>query len=85
MEYKPLKILFHMYDWKKFELEYETRRDSFASYLMNIHIHPIQDGKQKSETCYPLFFVLNKELASNLESVLTNTKKLSYCHLCCQK
>ncbi|EKU45591.1 Fic family protein [Staphylococcus massiliensis] len=76
MEYKPLKILFHMYDWKKFELEYETRRDSFASYLMNIHIHPIQDGKQKSETCYPLFFVLNKELASNLESVLTNTKKI---------
>ncbi|MDK9843591.1 cell filamentation protein Fic [Staphylococcus equorum] len=76
MNYKPLKTLFHMYGWENVETEYEMRRNSFSSYLININIHPIQNGEQKTETCYPLFFVLTKELASNLESILTNSEKI---------
>lgn len=76
MNYKPLKTLFHMYGWQTVEKEYEMRKNSFSSYLININIHPIQNEEQKTEICYPLFFVLTKELVSNLEKVLTNSEKI---------
>lgn len=76
MNYKPLKTIFHMYGWQNVETEYEMRKNSFSSYLININIHPIQNEEQKTEICYPLFFVLTKELVSNLEKVLTNSEKI---------
>lgn len=76
MEYKPLKKLFHMYGGQNLETEYQMRLKSFSAYLIDITIHPIQDGEQKKEVSYPLFFVLTKELVSNLESVLTNSEKI---------
>ncbi|MBO1209140.1 Fic family protein [Mammaliicoccus sciuri] len=76
MNYKPLKTLFHMYGWQNVETEYEMRKNSFSSYLININIHPIQNEEQKTEISYPLFFVLTKELVSNLEKVLTNSEKI---------
>lgn len=76
MKYKPLRTIFHIYGWENLENEYEMRKNSFSSYLTNINIHPIQDEKQKRETSYPLFFVLTKELVSNLESILTNSEKI---------
>ena len=76
MEYKPLKTLFHMYGGQNLETEYQMRLKGFSTYLIDITIHPIQDGEQKKEVSYPLFFVLTKELVSNLESVLTNSEKI---------
>lgn len=76
MEYKPLKTLFHMYGDQNLETEYQMRLKSFSTYLIDITIHPIQDGEQKKEVSYSLFFVLTKELVSNLESVLTNSEKI---------
>lgn len=76
MEYKPLKTLFHMYGDQNLETEYQMRLKSFSTYLIDITIHPVQDGEQKKEVSYSLFFVLTKELVSNLESVLTNSEKI---------
>lgn len=76
MEYKTLKTLFHMYGSQNLETEYQMRLKSFSAYLIDINIHPIQDGKQKTDTIYPLFFVLTKELVTNLEKVLINSENI---------
>lgn len=65
-----------MYGDQNLETEYQMRLKSFSTYLIDITIHPIQDGEQKKEVSYSLFFVLTKELVSNLESVLTNSEKI---------
>ncbi|MBI5975221.1 Fic family protein [Staphylococcus canis] len=78
MDYKPLKILFHMYGWENMETEYEMRKNSYSSYVTNIFINPIQDEKQKRDVSYPLFFIVTKSLASDLEKVLNNSAKIQY-------
>lgn len=65
-----------MYGDQNLETEYQMRLKSFSTYLIDITIHPVQDGEQKKEVSYSLFFVLTKELVSNLESVLTNSEKI---------
>ena len=59
MEYKPLKKLFHMYGGQNLETEYQMRLKSFSAYLIDITIHPIQDGEQK-RGFIPFVFVLTK-------------------------
>ena len=76
MEYKSLKTLFHMYGSQNLETEYQMRRKSFSSYLIDIDIHPIRDGKQDTDHSYPLFFVITKELVKNLEKILINSEKI---------
>lgn len=65
-----------MYGGQNLETEYQMRLKSFSTYLIDINIHPIQDGKQKTDTIYQLFFVLTKELVTNLEKVLINSENI---------
>lgn len=78
MDYKPLKKLFHMYGWDSIETEYEMRKNSYASYVTDIYINPIQDEKQIRDVSYPLFFVLTKDLVLKLEKVLNNSTKIKH-------
>ena len=65
-----------MYGSQNLETEYQMRRKSFSSYLIDIDIHPIRDGKQDTDHSYPLFFVITKELVKNLEKILINSEKI---------
>ncbi|EHJ08665.1 Fic family protein [Staphylococcus simiae] len=78
MDYKSLKKLFHMYGSDHVENEYNLRKNSYASYVTNLVINPIQDEKQKRDISYPLFFVLTRELVCKLEKVLINSAKIRH-------
>ncbi len=57
MEYESLKKFFYMFGKENMESEYEMRKRHFSSYVTNIYINPIQDGKQLLNVKYPLFFL----------------------------
>lgn len=46
-----------MFGKENMESEYEMRKRHFSSYVTNIYINPIQDGKQLLNVKYPLFFL----------------------------
>ncbi|QJF24962.1 Fic family protein [Mammaliicoccus vitulinus] len=76
MEYKSLKKLFHMFGKENMESEYEMRKRHFSSYVTNIYINPIQDGKQLLNVKYPLFFSMNKNIVKKHERILLNSSKI---------
>ncbi|PNZ34644.1 Fic family protein, partial [Mammaliicoccus vitulinus] len=78
MEYKSLKKLFHMFGKGNMESEYEMRKRHFSSYVTNIYINPIQDGKQLLNVKYPLFFSMNKNIVKKHERILLNSSRIKH-------
>ncbi|WP_421040414.1 Fic family protein [Mammaliicoccus vitulinus] len=58
------------------ESEYEMRKRHYSSYVTNIYINPIQDGKQLLNVKYPLFFSMNKNIVKKHERILLNSSKI---------
>lgn len=65
-----------MFGKENMESEYEMRKRHFSSYVTNIYINPIQDGKQLLNVKYPLFFSMNKNIVKKHERILLNSSKI---------
>ena len=71
-DYKDLKTLYHINSSNK---EYENRINSYASYVIDINLNPIEKGNFYKKS-YPIFLFNTKTLTTLTEKILTNNKKI---------
>lgn len=76
MKYKTLKQVFHEFDEKTMLGEYKIRLQSPSTFLLDIDINPIVDGRMHYETEFPLFFTITKELSMKQEKLFNNSRTI---------
>lgn len=76
MGYKTLKSIFHAYNEKVMNEEYQKRINSLSTFNTNIKINPIDKGKIDKEVEFPLFFIVTKELSKKQEYISIKSKEI---------
>lgn len=74
MKYKTLKQVFHEFDKKKMVEEYNVRIQSPSTFLLDIYINPIVDGKMDYADEFQLFFTITRALSLKQEKLFNNSR-----------
>ncbi|RZI01751.1 Fic family protein [Staphylococcus condimenti] len=77
MEYNELKKIFYASGDSNLEHEYQTRLESFSTFLTDIYINPIREQNQYKSIRYPLFICMTINVIKKMEDILMNTIKIS--------